>query len=689
MLSGTRFLPFICRLLALGSTLSGFAAQSIDLKRVTPVPANETIPILDFIRPSLMERPVLNPSGTHIAALVSFNEDQRRLLVYDLKTQQPELGGGDAEEDISQVHWLNDRRVLIGIALLKRGEVGLYVGNVPGLSRFYPMLQYVGATLVAVPPADRLHPLLWLHSHSMNAGNSGEAVNVDTNIQSGKLVNLLGAVTQSLDAPEITGENQRHIATRYPALTSGLDAGFLADKEGQLAFGFAATADGIYSLHRLVGNQWEKCPVPLAEIDVFGTGNRPGELIVRGPRQAEGPRPLQVMDAATGKPGEVLLQDKAYDFNGWLYRDPASHDVVGAVYERNGPQVAWFTEDYRALQKVLDGFFPGLVVRILGSDEAKKTFLVATYSDRQPEIYFCVNLEQHAVGLIKNSTPWLDPKRMQPMNPIKFKTRDGRRLDAYVTMPAGASTAHPPPLVVLPPDNRPQRNSWGFSADAQFLASRGYAVLQPNHRGTPGYGWMFPPEDAQALNKMQEDVIDAVKALSASGLVDGSRMAIVGFQFGASLAASAIAHEPSVFRCAVAVSGTYDWAEVIQSSHFYQETAQPYYAEAVRTALDRLGDPRKNPERFDAISPLRQAGQIRTPLYLAYGEYASGETIAQAKSLKSALTRNNIPCELQSFRDESWGIRHLRNRLELYEHIEAFLAKHLTPSPPAAGGASR
>ena len=104
MLPRTRFLPFLCRLLAL-STLSGFAAQSIDLKRVTPVPANETIPILDFIRPSLMARPELNPSGTHIAALVSFNEDQRRLLVYELKNQQIETVGGNGDEDITQVHW--------------------------------------------------------------------------------------------------------------------------------------------------------------------------------------------------------------------------------------------------------------------------------------------------------------------------------------------------------------------------------------------------------------------------------------------------------------------------------------------------------------------------------------------------------------------------------------------------------
>ena len=677
------FPPLLRPLLLVAASAGLSAATKIDLTRVTAVPANETIPIVDFVRPSLMERPELNPSGTHFAALVAFNEDQRRLLVSDLKTQQFEQLGGVGEQDITQMHWLNDQRVLVGIALLKRGEVGLYACNVPGLSRYYPLLQYVGASLVAVPPADRLHPLLWLHSHSMNSGNSGEAVNVNTDIQTGKIVNLLGTVTQSLDLPEIEEDNQRHISTRYAVLSGGLDAGFLADKNGRLAFGYTATTNGIYSLHRLVGDRWEKCPINLDEIDVFGTGNRPGELLVRGPRPAQGPRPLQVMDAATGKPGQVLLQDKAYDFDGWLYRDPASHEVVGAVYDGIGPQVAWFTEDYRELQKILDGFFPGLVVRILGSDEARKTFLVVTYSDRQPESYYTVNLGQHTVGPIKNSLPWLDPKRMQPMSPIKFKTRDGRRLDAYVTMPAGASKANPPPLVVLPASDRAARNIWGFSTDAQFLASRGYAVLQPNHRGSSGSGWMFPPEDAQALNKMQEDVTDAAKALSASGLVDGSRMAIMGVRFGASLAVSAVANEPTVFRCAVAVSGTYDWAEVIKASHFNLEVAAPYQANSAQTALDRLGEPRREPEKFDALSPLRRADQIRAPLYLVNGEFDSPEVIAQAKSLESALRRNSVPCELRLFRDESWAIRRLKNRLELYEHLEAFLEKNLAPKPAA------
>lgn len=320
------------------------AADKPNLERIVPVPAGEQIPLSDFFRPSLMKPPQLNPSGTHIAALVSGNDDKDRLLVYELKTQKTESFGGadDVDMDVSEVNWLNDQRLIFGITLLKRGEVGKYTANVGSLTHFYPMLQYVAASLIAVPPADRTRPLLWLFARTTFTGNGGEAVNVDSNIRTGTIVNLFSASQQSLDVAAFEAENQKHIATRYPLLKSDQDAGYLADKAGHLAFGYTVNHDGVYQLHRLAGDHWESCPANLDEIDVVGTGDQPGELVVTGPRNTGQPRPLQFMDGATGRLGEILLKDEAYDFNGSLYRDPASRTIVGAVYDRAGPQVTWF-----------------------------------------------------------------------------------------------------------------------------------------------------------------------------------------------------------------------------------------------------------------------------------------------------------------------------------------------------------
>jgi dipeptidyl aminopeptidase/acylaminoacyl peptidase len=221
------------------------------------------------------------------------------------------------------------------------------------------------------------------------------------------------------------------------------------------------------------------------------------------------------------------------------------------------------------------------------------------------------------------------------------------------------------------------RDTWGFDRQVQYFASRGYAVLQPNYRGSPGYGWMFPREDDWAFGKMRDDVTDATKALIASGLIDGRRVAILGSGFGGFLAASGVASEPTLYRCALAISGIYDWAETIRDNRFYQQISAPYGSGSFYSVLYRLGDPKKESEKFDALSVLQHAGQIRVPVFIACGEFDSGVLIAQAKSLESALKKNGIACDLHEFHDESSGIRHMKNVIELYTGIEAFLARNM------------
>jgi dienelactone hydrolase len=665
-------------LVAVASAASLTLAAKQDLSRETPVPATEQVPIVDFFRPPVLQEPRLNLAGTHIAAIINTAEDHSELIVYDMTTQALDRIGAHGNDEIATVTWLDSKRLVYSISVKKLGTTGQIAANVGSLHDSYPLIQFVGSQLIAVPPNDRLHPVVKLVAHTLNTGQYGEVAILKSDMPTGQILELSGPMVTREALDVVTENNQKHIVSRYPVLKTeqGGDYRYLTDREGKLAFGFKAQ-DGVLSLHRLVGDTWQQCPEDLEEIIVVDSGDNPGEIVVVGERKEGKPRPLEVMDAASGKVLDVLWEDAAYDFNGYLYRDPVSHAILGVIGNKIGPYSVWFTEAYRNLQKSLDKLFPGQVVRILGTSDTGKMVLISSFSDRQPAIYSWVNLEKHQAGLFRNSMPWIDPQRMQPMATIKFKTRDGKLFDAYVTLPKGATKQNPPPLVVLPHDGLGYGNTWSYDPEVQFLASRGYAVLQPNYRGSAGCSWMYPTEDEWAFRKMHEDVTDATKALIASGLVDRNRVAIMGHVFGGYLALCGVAFEPSLYRCAVAVSTNCDWARLIKDQQ-YNKYSNPFY---LRMLL-KLGDPDKEAAKFDAMSPLNHANDIRVPVLATYGEYEQTVEINAVKDLISTVQKKGIAADTIRFADEEYAVRYLDHRVELYQRIEAFLAKNLGAGTP-------
>lgn len=666
------------------------AAAKLDLSRYTPVPDSEPIPAMDFFREPAMKTPSLNLSGTHVAALASGNQDRTDLLVYELRTKKIgsfALTAGDT--DIVWVDWLDARKLIFGVGVWKMGSNAICAADADRLGDAYALIQFTGGYFVSVPPKDRLHPLVALSPHGLATGEYGQVVSLNASYDNGKLYDLTGAHGDSGKGyTEARESTLRHFSRRYPVLETpkGFGAGYYADREGELAFAISST-DGVRTLHRLEGERWLDCPMDLDQLEFFGSGDHPGDITVLGPRRDGKPRALEFMKAETGQAGEVLLEDSAYDFDGYLFRDPTSQAIVGAMFNRAAPQSVWFTEGYRQVQAAVDKLFPGMIVRILGVDEGGKTVLLGVWSDRQPVVYRWVDLATHQVADIQASRPWIDPKRMQPMNVIKYKTRDGRKIDAYLTMPAGASKQNPPPLVVLP-SGWGNRHTWGYDDEVQFFASRGYAVLEPNHRGSDGYSWMFTEEDEWDYRKMVEDVIDATRYVTKSGLIDAKRVAIIGSSgavsadakqglslgtsFRGYLALAAAAFEPDLYQCAIAMSPTCDWGHLVQDQKYFQFRGGWY--DRIRR---KLGDPKKNPAKFSAMSALDHADQIRAAVLVSTSEYDLSSDTADAKELVSKVRAHGIPAETISFTNEAEGVWHLDHKVELYTKIESFLAEHL------------
>jgi dienelactone hydrolase len=660
---------------------SARADDNADFVRDTPVPANQQIPVSDFLRPPLVSRPALNLDGTKIAAIVSAG-DKHMLMVYDPETQKKELAdAGTGDKDIAGYEWLDNKRLIIDIDARKLYNLGLYATEVGSISDYYPIVQNYGSVLISVSPTDRLHPLVWNRIDTFHANGKDLGVSmVNTDLRGGKIVNLSAAGSDYNEAMDVRDDDVRHLMDTYPTPPQGICVGYWADITGKLEFA-ETLANGAPLLFRFDGGKWLKCPVELEDNEIFGVGSAPYQVAMLGPREQGKGRPLQFIDTVTGKWGDVLVPEKTHDFTGWLHYDPISYDIIGATSQREFPHTTWFTDQYDKLQKILDGYFPGMHVEIIGSNQAQDMFLVSTYSDRQPTIFNWVNIAKKKIGAFKSSKPWIDAKRMQPVQVFKFKTRDGYILDAYLTLPVGASKAHPAPLVVLPHGGPWARDNWGFDGEAQFLASRGYAVLKPNYRGSVGSEGMFPVGDEWDFLKMHYDVTDATKAALATGFFDPRRVAIMGGSFGGYLALEGVTNEPDLYRCAVSIAGVFDWEKLIADKKWdYEHSATD--AEFSRL-MRMLGDPKKNPAKFDAIAPVRHTDRIKVPVFVNHGGYDPVSDITQSTDLISALDRSHVPYEKFIVAEETHGMAHLSNDVELYSRIEAFLNKNM---PAASGG---
>jgi dipeptidyl aminopeptidase/acylaminoacyl peptidase len=347
--------------------------------------------------------------------------------------------------------------------------------------------------------------------------------------------------------------------------------------------------------------------------------------------------------------------------------------LLGVRYVTDGPHEYWFAPELRAVQQQFQQLYPKLVSLIVSTDADVRRLLVLSYSARDPGFYSLVDLADGKLRQIGRRCPWINPDHMADTYPVSCEARDGLTLRGYLTLPAGRGRQNLP-LVTLVHGGPWRRDVWGFDAIVQFLANRGYAVLQVNYRGSPGYGRKFSEKGRKEIGgRIQDDIVDMTLWAVRQGIADASRLAIMGSSYGGYSTLFALGRQPEVFRCGIAIAPVTDWVAI------WRHRENDMYKDAFRFWSERIGNMEDEAvrSRLAEVSPINFAASIRAPLLLVHGKRDTTVPLAQSESLVEALARTNHPAKALFFSDLGHRYPDGEQGTKFLTEVEQFLGNHL------------
>ena len=612
-----------------------------------PGAPSEPIALEDFTRYNAFGTIKISPDGTTIAA-TGARYGHNVLTFLDVRTAKV-LASTSARRPISEFHWVSKTRVLYKVgwyfyAIDKDGQrhIGLYAPQIEGNA--FP-------DLVSTLEADDDHVMI----AQFDIGPSGYA-NRDGKPRLTRLDVLTG---------------RRDELGRAPVSAPTV----LVDRNGQAQFalGYDAGTKLALSWRARPDAAWSDFPLPGFRMDTvrllrFSTDN--GSVYLAGARANDTFAALYKLDLGTRSVQRVAgidgadVQDVVMDF--------ADREVIGVRGEVDRIEYRWLNpaSSPALIHGALARAFPNQEIETLSvSDDGSRAILFVS-SDVNPGDYYLFDTRTQKADFISATWSSIDARRMQPRRAVQIKARDGLTLHAYVTAPAGEGSH---PLVVLVRD-RPHdtREHWRFDWQSQLLASRGYAVLQVNFRGTPGFGPDFKAAGYREWGRaMQDDLTDATRWAIEQKIAPADRICIMGVGYGGYAALMGTVREPNLYRCAIGYGGIYD----LQVYAHYADLARPitrqlYVDQVLGSDVDDL----------KARSPINSVDKINIPVLLLHGEGDRDLNVVPAKRLKAALRVQRQSRETVEWLDlgrQPNPVYDDDTRREVCERILAFLDRSL------------
>ena len=364
-----------------------------------------------------------------------------------------------------------------------------------------------------------------------------------------------------------------------------------------------------------------------------------------------------------------------------LYAHPEV-DVSSLMYSRKRKvltAISYYTD--KSYRHFLDAETEKLIKRLkqdLGEYEIsissttkdENKFIIRTYSDRSLGAYYFFDKTTDKLDKIVDVATWIDESEMAPMNPVKYTSRDGLTINGYLTLPVGIEAKNLP--VIINPHGGPwARDRWGFNPEIQFLANRGFAVLQMNFRGSTGYGRAFWEASFKQWGlTMQDDITDGVNWLVEQGIADPKRVAIYGASYGGYATLAGLAFTPDLYACGIDYVG-------VSNMFSFMKTIPPYWVPFLDMMYEMVGHPEKDSLMLADVSPALQAHRITAPLFIAQGANDPRVNKDESDQMVAAMKERGVEVEYMVKDNEGHGFHNQENQFEFYRAMEKFLNAHL------------
>lgn len=618
------------------------------------MPLPEMISVEDLFTSPRRAAATISPDGTRLAYLAPWH-DRLNVWVQDLTPDaEPQRVTGDENRSIVVYQWTDDSRWLLYLQD-SDGDENWHVYRVD--------LTDPGAPAVDLTPFDGVRSYF-----ELPRGLPGKAI-----------------VAMNQRTPQLTDAYELDIGTAELTLIAenpGTVVSWMSSDDGEL-FGTTMSDDGGLQI-----SQWQRATGTLRTIGSYEGSDYPvgihpvqatpdGSGIWIGSNRDTDRTRLVRIDVATGEETEVDSHP-TFDLGG-----PLSGVAPLILSRRTGELIGTRYFGERQVIRALEPGFADVLANVeklsdgdvtsLSSDDDGRRWVVAFNVDRDPGATYLYDHHSGESRLLFRPLPHLDPETLAPMTPVTITARDGLALHSYLTLPVGVEPQGLP-LVLLVHGGPWARDAWGFQADVQLLANRGYAVLQVNFRGSTGYGKAFVKAAVgEFAGKMHDDLIDAVEWAVDQGYADRDRVAIFGGSYGGYAALVGVTFTPDVFAAAIDYVGISSLANFMRT---LPNVARPFLANNWHAFVGDPSDPTQEADML-ARSPITHVDRIQTPLLVVQGANDSRVVQAESDNLVAALRERGVEVEYMVKADEGHGFLNPDNQIDMYHAVERFLAEHL------------